>query len=124
MKPSKSPGLAGVRMSCPADGSKSTVPMKDPATKNDPSAPIAAATLSTDCVASGVVPRYPGKQVPPLAKLVSQSGLVLSQLPNPAAQTAALHELALLHVNSVFAIAHDGSPHPAQSESVPRYVEQ
>jgi hypothetical protein len=49
---------------------------------------------------------------------------VTSQLPNPAAQTALAHELALLHVKSVLASAQALSPHPAQSVSVPSDVSQ
>jgi hypothetical protein len=73
-------------------------------------------------VASGVVPRYPGKQVPPAAKLVSQSGLVAVQLPNPGAQTALVQEFAALQLKSVLASAQALSPHAAQLLSVPSWV--
>src|SRR6185295_2241829 len=124
MNPSVSPGVTTPRMSCAAVGSKSTVPENSPARKYDPSVSMVTAASVTACVASGVVSRYPGRQVPPPAKLASQSGLVMSQLPNPAAQTALAQELALLHVNRVLASVQALSPHAAQSRSVPRAVPQ
>src|SRR3954452_5380161 len=104
MNPSMSSGMAVERMSCPGVASKSTVPENTPARKYAPSIPIATAAASlADCVSSGGVPRYPGRQAAPAAKLASQSGLAASQLANPAAQTALAQELALLQVKTVLA---------------------
>src|SRR5215470_1510395 len=52
----------------------------------------------------------------------SQSGELRSQFAYPTAQTALVQPLALLQLNSVFAIAQDRSPQPAQSVSVPSIV--
>src|SRR5262245_46184879 len=111
MYPSTSPTIAVVRMSCPAVGSKSTVPVYSPARKCAPSVPISATASSETCVASGVVPKYVGRHAPPAAKLVSQSGLATAQLAYPAAHIALAQELALLHVNTVLAIVQALSPH-------------
>src|SRR5690242_18166828 len=52
----------------------------------------------------------------------SQSGELRSQFAYPTAHTALVQPLALLQLNSVFAMAQDRSPQPAQSVSVPSCV--
>src|SRR4051812_30765806 len=124
MNPSMSFAVEGVWTSWPEVGSKSTRPENSPARKYDPSVAITAAASEKTWVARGIVPTYAGRQVPPPAKLASQSAAAPSQLAYPAAQTALAQELALLHVNTVLASGHDLSPHAPQLRSVPSAVSQ
>ena len=68
------------------------------------------------------VPRYAGRQLAPAAMTASQSGELRSQFAYPTAHTALVQPLALLQLNSVFAMAQDQSPQSAQSVSVPSFV--
>ena len=76
-------------------------------------------------VANRDVPYRPavlGQQVAPAAMTASQSGELRLQFAYPTAHTALVQALALLQLNSVFAMAQDRSPQPAQSMSVPSFV--
>src|SRR3954449_7527996 len=114
MNPSMSAVAATIRTSGTAGVPKLTVPVNTPPKKSDPSLAIAAAAEPYRCVTYPIDPRYAGRQFAPAVATASQSGELRSQFAKPTAQTAFVQPLALLQLNSVFAIAQERSPQPAQ----------